>query len=92
MFCDLFPLDTALFVIMLHPDETHFNTFVMRFMTAYNFLEFDGLMLKSRLRRRQASAAGAIRLFSIRHSSGRVPQPNNDTRDNDEWQTRCNDG
>ena len=80
MFCDLFPLNTAVFVIMLHPGEMHFNTFVMRFMTAYNFLEFDGLMLKSRLRRRQASAAAAIRLFSIRHSSGRVPQPNNDIK------------
>lgn len=92
MLCDLFPLNTAVFVITVHPDEMHFNTFVIRFMTAYNFSEFDGLMLESRLRRTQASAAGAIRLLSIGHSSGRVPQPNNDTRDNDEWQTRCYDG
>ncbi len=84
MFVVEFPLNTAVFVITVHPDETHFNTFVIRFMTAYNFLEFDGLMLKSRLRHRHASAAGVIRLFSIRHSLGKVPQPNNDTGDNDE--------
>ncbi len=92
MFCDLFPLNTAVFVIMLHSGEMHFNTFVLRFMTAYNFLEFDGLMLESRLRQTQPSAAGATRLFSIRQSSGRVPQSNNDTRDDDEWQTRFYDG
>ncbi len=85
MLCVEFPLNTAVFVITVHPDETHFNTFVMHFMTAYNFLEFDGLMLESRLRRTQPSAAGATRLFSIRHSLGRVPQPINDTGDNDEW-------
>ncbi len=85
MLCFEFPLNTAVFVITVHPDETDFNSFEIRFITAYNFSEFDGLMVESRLGRTQASGAGAIRLFSIRHCSGSVPQLNNDTRDNDEW-------